>query len=765
MDWAVRGKRILLLSVWILWFPYWIYCGEVRFVVEDSSSSLPVQHALIIFENDGSERLTNDQGVATFQVLEKYSRISFAFYRVDYDSLHVNLSAPLADTILYVRLHPNPPNMTSVTVEDYRENRLKFGEYIWTSSRWERTPLIINDPIRLLSSHPSTVAVTDYNSQFFVRGGSPDQNLFYLDGIPISNPYRLRIALGGGFSILNQNLVRSVDFYPGNFPVDFGGQALSIVNVTAREGAKEGHHLRLDLNPFEGEVQFEGPLTGSLRINTAYRRGFIKDIFNIFKLENVVRPEFSDFQGSMIYTFNHNHYLKFGWLLGDEDSYIEYSGSSNVGRDGLLITSERNTHRLFYLKHRLFFQDNISLENILAYKVDKNYFSYQFDPANSLESTKTTIVDMKQNYLQFRQTFSLVSNRIQLRSGWGFQAGPSSIKTSDYAFLQYETIRALDEKDTLFTGEAFAEFDWQLSSKLRSNFGLRLDYSSFYTQYPRFSPRGVLKYHLLTNLHIFAGAGIYYQFPFLESMVYRLPVVNLYRPYQNKPLKPEKYPKFELGWLWNMQNRLNIHASIFYSYCDNALLTYENAIYSSVATKNSGKFRSKGVEFWLDWSPSKKEPGFNLFLSGAYHHSRQYYKDTWHPAYGDIRESLLLRISVPFYSRFYATTQVNWLASLGTPQGKGIIQTGYLQGNSLTYESYVYNIEDDVNYFRWDLRLGARVFSQFNLYVDFINLSNHRNLFTRHYISDQSGSGIELSEVSIYNFPFIVFLGIQWKIL
>ena len=43
---------------------------------------------------------------------------------------------------------------------------------------------------------PGVVARADYGTQFYVRGGTPDQNLITIDGVPVFNPYRLKL-LGG----------------------------------------------------------------------------------------------------------------------------------------------------------------------------------------------------------------------------------------------------------------------------------------------------------------------------------------------------------------------------------------------------------------------------------------------------------------------------------------------------------------------------------------------------------------------------------------
>ena len=51
------------------------------------------------------------------------------------------------------------------------------------------------DIFRSISTLPGVIARSDASAQFYVRGGTPDQNLIIVDDVPVFNPYRLK-ALG-----------------------------------------------------------------------------------------------------------------------------------------------------------------------------------------------------------------------------------------------------------------------------------------------------------------------------------------------------------------------------------------------------------------------------------------------------------------------------------------------------------------------------------------------------------------------------------------
>ncbi|MGQ0507924.1 MAG: TonB family protein, partial [Myxococcaceae bacterium] len=55
----------------------------------------------------------------------------------------------------------------------------------------DRTPGALEDVNRVIQQLPGVVADPDLLATFFVRGGGPEEVIFYLDGVPLSNPFHL----------------------------------------------------------------------------------------------------------------------------------------------------------------------------------------------------------------------------------------------------------------------------------------------------------------------------------------------------------------------------------------------------------------------------------------------------------------------------------------------------------------------------------------------------------------------------------------------
>ena len=88
------------------------------------------------------------------------------------------------------------------------------------------------DPVRALEVLPGVVSTSDFSAAFHVRGGSQDQNLILLDGMPIFSPFHL----GGVFSVFNADMIDRVELHSGGFPAEHGGRVSSVLQVESDAG-------------------------------------------------------------------------------------------------------------------------------------------------------------------------------------------------------------------------------------------------------------------------------------------------------------------------------------------------------------------------------------------------------------------------------------------------------------------------------------------------------------------------------------------------
>ena len=88
------------------------------------------------------------------------------------------------------------------------------------------------DPVRAIEVLPGVVSTSDFSAAFHVRGGSQDQNLILLDGVPIYSPFHL----GGLFSVFNADMIDRVELQSGGFAAEHGGRVSSVLDIESDAG-------------------------------------------------------------------------------------------------------------------------------------------------------------------------------------------------------------------------------------------------------------------------------------------------------------------------------------------------------------------------------------------------------------------------------------------------------------------------------------------------------------------------------------------------
>ncbi|WP_349861893.1 carboxypeptidase-like regulatory domain-containing protein, partial [Bacteroides cellulosilyticus] len=103
----------------------------------------------------------------------------------------------------------------------------------------EKSPGGNRDISRIVRAYPGvSFSPIGYRNDLIVRGGSPSENRFYMDGIEIPNinHFATQGASGGPVSIVNADLIREISFYTGAFPANRSGAMSSVLDFRLRDG-------------------------------------------------------------------------------------------------------------------------------------------------------------------------------------------------------------------------------------------------------------------------------------------------------------------------------------------------------------------------------------------------------------------------------------------------------------------------------------------------------------------------------------------------
>lgn len=127
-----------------------------------------------------------------------------------------------------------------------------------TAKSVNEIPLVMGekDIVKVALLLPGIQSVGEGSSGFNVRGSPTDQNLFYINNVPIYNTSHL----SGFFSAFNSDAIDEFTLYKSNIPVKYGGRLSSIFDITAKKGSVEKIKVNGGVSPITGRILIEGPL-------------------------------------------------------------------------------------------------------------------------------------------------------------------------------------------------------------------------------------------------------------------------------------------------------------------------------------------------------------------------------------------------------------------------------------------------------------------------------------------------------------------------
>jgi len=152
-----------------------------------------------------------------------------------------------------------PINEVVIRAEKYQNvSGIQMGFARLDMKTIKEIPLIMGekDLLKVAQMLPGIQSVGEGASGFNVRGSSADQNMFYINKVPVYNTSHLF----GFFSSFSPDIIKDFSIYKSNIPVEYGGRIASIFNITTREGNKNRFTAKGGISPVTGHVAVEGPL-------------------------------------------------------------------------------------------------------------------------------------------------------------------------------------------------------------------------------------------------------------------------------------------------------------------------------------------------------------------------------------------------------------------------------------------------------------------------------------------------------------------------
>ena len=514
----------------------------------------------------------------------------------------------------------------------------------------EKSPGANRDISRIVQSYPGVAfSPAGYRNDLIVRGGSPSENRFYLDGveIPNINHFSTQGASGGPVGIINADLIREVNFYTGAFPTDRGNAMSSVLDFKLRDGDMERNSLKATLGASEVSLASNGHIGKKTSYLVSVRQSYLQFLFDMLGLPFL--PTFTDAQFKLKTRFNANNELTILGLGGIDNMKL------NTKLDG-----EKAEYILSYLP-------KIQQETFTLGAVYRHYAGIHVQSVvvshSYLNNRNTKYLNNDESSadnlsLKLRSVEQETKFRIENTStfgNWKINFG-ANLDYSQYTNTTFQRVY-IDEGRTFDYHTYLGMWRWGIfgtinyattDERFTASLGVRTDANNFSSGMKgmgdQLSPRLSLSYRLTDGLYLSGNAGLYYQLPPYTGLGFK----DNNGAWVNKYLRYMSVSQESLGLSWHPGNTFELSAEGFYKQYDKIPFSIADSIplackgndygvIGNEALSSTAQGRAYGIEILMKWLIAKKlnlASSFTLFKS-EYRNNKQseYIASAWDNRY------------------------------------------------------------------------------------------------------------------------------------
>jgi len=705
--------------------------GRLRGFVTDSTSGEFLPYANVYVNELHTGASTNERGLYFINQMpaNKTYTISVSFVGYKTKTTDVRI-VPNKITELNIAIAPAGVEfgeIEKIGEKIIEKNQTDIGLERISVKRLQSLPKgVETDVLRSLQYVAGVQSTGDVSAKYYVRGGTSDQNLVQLNGITIYNPFH---ALGL-FSVIDPEMINSVEFYKGGFSAEYGSRISSVLSIITKDGNRNRYSGTASMSFLTSKVLLEGPIPGGSFMATG-RKSYSDFILKKFLNDQSIPIDFYD--GSFKMNFADDNVVKngrfhlFGFLSGDNLDYKDPLKANYEWKNNLLGFAWIQVYDI-----PLFTRLGVSASNFEG-KVLPN-----LTQARPLHNKVTDIsLTMDFNYvwpnkdeLEAGMSFKTIRTELNLENTQGAQTNIEDFSGNVSVYAKYKMLR-------------FENFGIDVGARFNGT-GLTNKGGGY------FEPRVSITYRLFPFLSLKAAYGKYQQE--VATVADETQVISLFEPWTIIPdyLEPSRATHYSAGFDFYLTEALVLSYEAYYKDIKNLTAINENKSFDYEPDLVNGDGESYGSEVTIKYTTSRINANIAYSLSWAYKEV-----DGWlyYPKY-DTRHWLNVGFEYNFGSGWSANAVWSFRTGLPYTPISGaydkLYPGNFFEPDPSGYAYRVYTVLGDKNterlpvYHRLDLTLSKKfelAFITGEISASIVNAYDRANIF---YFKRDTGERVNM---------------------
>lgn len=608
--------------------------------ITDASTGERLINANILDSNSKKGTTSNDYGFYSLSTTTNSTTISISY--LGYVTLKKNISLK-KNTTLNIQLVPESYSLGEVEISASKEVPIEKRNEISTISiptkQIKKLPALGGevDVLKVLQLMPGVQSGNEGASGLYVRGGSPDQNLTLLDGVPL---YYVN-HLGGFISTFNIDAINNIKLTKGGFPAQYGGRLSSVLDIRMKDG---------NMNKFQGsgmigllatKLSVEGPIKKDTTSYMISARRMLYDLFTrpISKLTSDgfgFGYTFYDFNAKINHKFSDKDRIYISTYLGHDRAIGSYNDKVSKFKSSLQWGNNLAAFRWNHLfNQKLFSNTTVSYTH---YKFSTKNLDIEKDDNKETESFSSFFSGIYDLGIEANFDYFVTSN-YTLKFGTNniyhsFKPGTSRSKEKENG---NNVMDFKSRNDDAFAWEnaVYIENDLKIGQRIITNFGLRgVNYNIGDVNYFSVEPR------LLATILIAKNTSLKTAYSKMQQNVHLLTGTgvgvpnDLWMP-STKTVAPQKSEQWSIGIAKSIKNDIYEFSLEGYTKKMTNMIAYKEGISSINTSTNwqnliekNGNGNSYGVELllqkkqgrttgWIGYTWSKTDRQFENINNGV----------------------------------------------------------------------------------------------------------------------------------------------------
>jgi len=297
--------------------------GSLTGRIFDIQSQLPLEGATLLLEDTTFGTVTDSEGYFKLENIPSQSYNITASYLGYESQTQFNVIVKSIGNIpLFFELSEVSENLDEVVLIQSpfkTKSETPLSTQTFSVVEIETYPGGNNDITKVVQSMPGiSPSIGGFRNDIIIRGGAPNETVYYLDGIEIPNinHFSTQGSAGGPVGMVNVSFVREVTLSSSAFGAEYDNPLSGVLSFEQREGDPSGFGGNFRFGASEAGLTLEGPLFRQNKSEPAkttfllsVRRSYLQFLFELIGLP--IRPDYWDYQWKIKHEINKFNSLTF----------------------------------------------------------------------------------------------------------------------------------------------------------------------------------------------------------------------------------------------------------------------------------------------------------------------------------------------------------------------------------------------------------------------------------------------------------------------